>query len=180
MKIHRLLLPALQQHAYGTPPDMDPLTENGALQETQLLDLRFDALTLTVGLLFELRTALQLRDGNTGVLVAHGVRELSWSGPRRATSLTAWTVGGSMARCDAGLLRLDLGMWPAPGAQLSLLAERAAFFSGDVPGLDTAPPNYSDVERAGIVEKVAGWDSDFHPIHAVSFDAFRQTTTDDG
>jgi hypothetical protein len=68
--------PELRQ--YASQPEMDPLTEDDALQEAQLLDVRFDALRSTVGLLFDLRMALQLREPNTGVLVVSGVRELSW------------------------------------------------------------------------------------------------------
>jgi hypothetical protein len=41
-------------------PEMDPLTEEDALREAQLLDVRFDAVRSTLGLLFELRVALQL------------------------------------------------------------------------------------------------------------------------
>jgi hypothetical protein len=171
MTIQELLRldPALR--ALGAMPEMDPLTEVDALQEAQVLDVRFDALTLTVGLLFELRMALQLREANTGVLVARGVRELSWSGPGRAQGLTAWTVGGSVPRPDQGLFRLELGMWPVPGAQLNLLAESAAFFAVDVPGLSEAPPDYTDLDRLGVSAELAGWDSPFEPVHAVFLDA---------
>jgi len=66
MKIKDLLLPSPGLRAYAAAPEMDPLTEEDALQEAQLLDVRFDALSLTVGLLFELRMAQQLREANTG------------------------------------------------------------------------------------------------------------------
>jgi hypothetical protein len=149
--IEDLLRPNAQLRDYGAQPEMDPLTEKDALQEAQLLDLRFDALRSTVGLLFELRLALQLRTANTGVLVAHGVRDLSWTAGSRSTAKTAWTVGGSFPSNENRLFHLELGMWPAPGAQLRLIAESAAFFAGDVVGLDEAPPDYGlddDVVRA--------------------------------
>jgi hypothetical protein len=49
MKIDDLLglPPALRQHA--SLPEMDPLTEDDALQEAQVLDVRFDALAGVVG-----------------------------------------------------------------------------------------------------------------------------------
>lgn len=174
MKIHELLLlnPAL--HTEASRPEMDPLTENGALQEAQLLDIRFDALTRTVGLLFELRVALQLRDTNTGVLVANGVSELSWTA-RSSTGLTAWTVGRSRPHLDRGLFRLDLNLWPAPGAELKLEAESAAFFAVDVPGLPEAPPDYSDPDRMKIKAEIAAWESPFEPVHAVFYDATTQS-----
>lgn len=169
MKIEQLLLPGIQEHASSTFPEMNPLTEDDALQEAQLLGVRFDALTLTAGLLFELRTAMQLREANTGVLIAHGVTALSWSGPRRSTGLTAWTIGGSTPRQQHGVLRLDLGMWPAPGAQLALSTESATFLAVNVAHLEAAPPDYGASDRGGICPNVAGWDSEFHVVHAVSW-----------
>lgn len=151
-------------------PDMDPLTEDDALQEAQLLDIRVDALRLTVGLLFDLRSALQLREANTGVLVAHGVRELTWSAGSRDTDLTAWTVGGSVTHNERGLFGLKLGMWPSPGAHLSLIAERAAFLAGDIPGLPETPPNYGDDDETTIRAGLAHWGSQFSPIHAIFVD----------
>jgi hypothetical protein len=59
--VEDLLRPDRRWREYASLPEMDPLTEDDALQEAQLLDVRFDALRSTVGLLFELRTALQLR-----------------------------------------------------------------------------------------------------------------------
>src|SRR6266567_2002896 len=44
--------PALRR--FASQPEMDPLTQEDALQEAQLLDVRLSALRLTVGLLFEL------------------------------------------------------------------------------------------------------------------------------
>lgn len=79
---------------------MDPFTERDALQEAQLLALRFDAVTGTAALLFELRVALQMREGNTGVLAATDVRRLVWSGAERPMPFTAWTVGGSVASIE--------------------------------------------------------------------------------
>jgi hypothetical protein len=63
MKIEDLLMSSLGLGALGAPPEMNPLTETDALQEAQLLGVRFDALSLTAGLLFELRIALQFARG---------------------------------------------------------------------------------------------------------------------
>lgn len=150
-------------------PDMDPLTEDDALQEAQLLDIRVDALRLTVGLLFDLRSALQLRDANTGILVAHVVRELTWSAGSRDTDLTSWTVGGSVTQHD-GLFGLKLGLWPSPGAHLSLVAERAQFVAGDIPGLPETPPNYGDDDDRTIRAGLAHWAAQFSPTHAIFVD----------
>ncbi|WP_129666521.1 hypothetical protein [Phytoactinopolyspora endophytica] len=168
--IEDLLALSPELRAFGARPEMDPLTEEDALQEAQLLDVRFDALRSTVGLLFELRLALQLREGNTGVLVAHGVRDLSWTAGSRSTKLTAWTVGGSTPQNRNNMFGLKFGMWPEPGAQLRLVAQRAAFFTGDVPHLADAPPNYVEDDDSTIRAGLANWRSKFVPIHAVFLD----------
>lgn len=149
----------------SSPPDVNPLTDNDALQEAQLLALRFDAASRTASLLFELRMALQLHETNTGVLVVRGVRGLAWSGPERATPRTAWTVGGSSVGVSGGLFCMKLGLWPSPGAQVNLVAKSAAFFAGDVPGLNDVPSDYIEDDEETIRSNLADWDS---PIVVVS------------
>lgn len=165
--IEDLLLPDGHWRDFASQPEMDPLTEGDALQEAQLLDVRLDALRSTVGLLFELRLALQLREANAGLLVARGVRELSWTAGARSTAKTAWTVGGSTPRNENWLFGLQLGLWP--NARLDLRAESAAFFAGDVPDLDRIP-NYLEDDEATVRTQLAGWRSEFVPVHAVFLD----------
>jgi hypothetical protein len=69
MKIEDLFTDA-DRRRLTAQPEMDPLTEASALQEAQLLDVRVHALSSTVGLLFDLRTALQFMEGNTALLIA--------------------------------------------------------------------------------------------------------------
>lgn len=131
-----------------------------------MLGLRFDAVAGVVGILFELRQALQLQEANTGVLVAYGVRELTWSGPARDAKLTAWSVGSSKPASKNGLFDLSLDMWPQPGARLAVTAERAAFFLGNVQGLLDAPPDYTEHDRAAVAGLVADWESLFETLNA--------------
>ena len=156
MKIDDLMSLDPELRRYASMPEMDPLTEEDALQEAQVADVRFDALTRVVGIIFELRQALQLREANTGVLIAHGVRELSWSGSKRDEGLSAWPIGSSVPRTTGRLFSLSLGMWPAPGAELSLTAESASFFVGDVPGLADTPPDYTCGDRDLFAFQLAG------------------------
>ncbi|MDP9903107.1 hypothetical protein [Arthrobacter bambusae] len=167
MRINDLLSmdPALRR--YTSIAEMDPLAEEDALQEAQVLDVRFDALAGIAGILFDLRQALQLREANTGVLVAQGVHGLTWAGPGRNTALTAWSIGSSIPRARDQLFELSLAMWPYPGARLSLIAEDAAFFVGNVPGLAEAPPDYIGRDRAALGHEVSSWDSLFEPTSAV-------------
>jgi len=170
MKIDDLLRLDQSLRKYAALPEMDPLTEDDALQEAQVLDVRFDALAGVIAILFELRQALQLQEASTGVLVARGVRELGWTGPERDTALTAWSVGSSVPSAKDRLFGLSLVLWPHPGARLMLTAESAAFFVGDVPGLSEAPPDYSQGDRRALDSEVAGWDSPFEPVSAVFLD----------
>jgi hypothetical protein len=152
----------------GPRPDVNPLREDDALQEAQLLGVWLDALMGAAALLFELRVALQLHETNTGVLLARGVRRLAWSGPERATSRTAWTVGGSKVAASDGLLHLDLGLWPSPGAHLQLAAEEASFVTGDVPGLGETPPDYLEDDEETIRSSLPSWDSPFSIVSVAS------------
>lgn len=171
MKIDELLLLDPELRQYASLPEMDPLTDDDALQEAQVLDVRCDPLSGVVGILFELRQALQLREANTGVLVAGGVRELHWEASARDTTLTAWSVGSSVPRTKGSLFHLSMTLWPAPGALLSLVAESAAFFVGHVPGLAIWPPDYTKNDRSSVRESIAAWDTDFDPTAAVFLDA---------
>lgn len=165
--IEELLSLDARLRRFAAQPEMDPLTEDHALQEAQLLDVRFDVLHSTVGLLFELRVALQLREANTGVLVAHGVRKISWSASPRPTARTAWNVISSTPRCSDRLFELKLRCWP--DGELELSAESAAFFVGDVAGIGEVPPDYGGDEST-IQAGLAGWHSTFTPVHAVFLD----------
>ncbi len=168
LKINDLLAMAPSLRGFPTMLEMNPMIEDDALQEAQILDVRFDALAGVMGVIFELRQALQLRDANTGVLVTRGVRELTWSGPARDTALTAWSVGSSIPHANERLFTLNLVMWPYPGARLSVMAESAAFFIGDVVGLSEAPPDYSGRDRVSVAGGVATWESQFELV-GVSF-----------
>lgn len=152
---------------YGSKPEMDPLTEDDALMEAQVLDVRLDALRSRVAVLFELRLALQLREGNTGLLIADGVTAFEWDAAPRKTARTAWNVVGSVARAAGGTLEMRLGMLPQ--AELLLRARSAAFYSGDVAVL-LEIPDYGEASDSELDAKLAQWDSDFSPRHAVFLD----------
>jgi hypothetical protein len=164
MKINDLILDrAIPGRA--SSPEMNPLTEEDALQEAQLLDLRFDVLTGVMGVLFELRQALQLREANTGVLVIRRIREFTWSSSGSDGALTAWSVLSSRPQSKDRHFGLSIATWP--DASFTLTAENASFFMGAVPGLSEAPPDYGGSDRAMIDRQVARWDSSFELLCAV-------------
>ncbi|MFJ4409569.1 hypothetical protein [Streptomyces sp. NPDC088910] len=121
-------------------PDMDPLVERDALQEAQVHDLRVHALTSTVGLLFELRTALQFEYGNAAVLILRGVQEANWRALQRGGEKTAWSVVGSEMRSGSGLLELSIML--SPSASIDIRGTSAEFYVLDVPDIGEVPPDY--------------------------------------
>lgn len=118
-----------------------------------------DALGGNAGILCELRQSLHFRDANTAVLVARGVRELAWAGPARDSTLMAWSIDHSKVRSDADSFRVELSMWPAPGAELVLRTTTLVLVVGNVPGLSDAPPDYLDLDRRAFPMAVASWES---------------------
>ena len=149
---------------YASKPEMDPLRDPDALIEAQLLDVRVHVRTSTAALLFGMWTALQIREGNTAVLVAHGVRSCSWMAERRRGRSSAWPAGSSGTTLVGGLLNFDIGF--LTGARLHLSAESMAFFVGDVPPRVGPPPDYGDDDEATIRAGLPGWRSEFFPIRA--------------
>jgi hypothetical protein len=154
----------------GTPvtamvglPEMDPLTEEDALRDAQLNEVLHDAVNMRVGMLFDLRGAMQLRMANTGLIVLRGVEAFTWRAPRRFTKRAAWNVDASVPANEDGVVNLRLIFFPS--ANLTVAARSAAFFAGDVPGLPDTPPDFggSDAEvAAGMVSM----DSPFEPTQA--------------
>lgn len=170
MKIEELFrIPA--RRALAVKPEMDPLTEDGALMESQLLDVRFEALTSTVILLFDLREALQLRLANTGVLIVHEVARLEWNEDLHAIEREmiqeavstapqhrAWNVIASEPR-PTDLFNLNLQF--VPGAELNVSGASAEFLMGDVPGIGEVAATYTDDPLDVIEASLPHWDSSF-------------------
>lgn len=152
------LLSRTAQSAVVDSPETDPLTEQDALQEGQLIDMRFDAVHSRLGVIFELRNALQLLQGNTGVLIAHGVRNLTWMAEPRMTYRTAWSSVGSLPHCENGIFLLDLPLSLA--ARFALVATEVAFYIGDVADIPGAHPDYTE-DDATVKAGIAAWNSRF-------------------
>ena len=149
----------------GTPgPDMDPLIENDALQEAQLLDLRIHALSSTAGLLFELRTALQFEYGNAAVLIVRGLQKSTWRAIQRGGERTAWSVVGSEMRAGSGLV--DLNVTLSPSSSIEIVGTSAEFYVLDVPGIGEAPPDYCPDGEGSIRTGLPGWGCSFSLLQA--------------
>jgi hypothetical protein len=162
------LLRRPQRHANTAHPEVDPLREPNVLQEAQLLEARVEALTSTVGLLFELRTAMEWMDANTAILVARGVQEFVWSAEARSTAKTAWNVVASELRTVGQLPVFELDFLPL--SRMRLTADRVEFYVGDVARLELQVPDYGMDDDAAIRANLAGWGSSFSLMGASFLD----------
>lgn len=150
------------RRAYGAQPEADLLTERDALQEADLVGIRVDAGESRVAVLFDLRQALQFREGDTAVLVARGVERLEWSGEgSQREHRMAHPVMSSVPDHGDGRVRLVLEC--LRGARLEVVATSAEFFVGTVPGLPEAPPNFVEDDESKIRAEMPGWSSLFEP-----------------
>ena len=162
MKVRDLLARAPLPGLVGSP-EMDPLTEKGALQEARLNEMVFDAVNKRLGLLFDLRGALQLRMAYTGFLVLSAVEDFSWNSNSRPTIRTAWNVVGSEPVNEGGVVNLRLFFFP--DAEMTVVARSAAFYAGDVPGLPDTPPDFAGDDEQ-VAAGMASMDSPFEPTQA--------------
>ena len=144
-------------------PEMDPLTEEHALQDARLNEVLFDAVNMRAGLLFDLRGAMQLRMAYTGLIVLGGVEAFTWRAERRFTKRFSWNVDASRPDNKDGVVSLRLTFYH--GAGLTVVARGAAFYAGDVPGLPDRVPDFawSDAE---VAAGMASMDSPFEPTQA--------------
>lgn len=138
-------------------PEMDPLREADALQEVQLLDVRVWSLTSTVGMLFELRTALQFKEGNAALLVVRGLREFQWGAARGPWVLSSLTVVSSRPTAEDDLFVLRLGFFP--DAVSNIRGCSGEFYVVKVPDIGEAPPDYSDGDEKRVRGLLPNWTS---------------------
>ena len=169
MRLRNLLEGQVVADAKVGSPEMDPLTEKDALQEARLNEMTFDAVNRRVGLLFDLRGALQLRMSGTGLLVLTGVESFTWISERRSSIRTAWNVVGSLPVNEGGAINLKLFFFP--DAELTAVARSAAFYAGDVLGLPDTPPDFASSDEE-VALGMASMDSLFEPTQATFIEPY--------
>lgn len=139
----------------------DPfISEVDAFLEAQVNAVHFDAITATLGILCDLRTALQLDETNTGLLVLRGVSLLEWSGAT-GRQRTSWKVVGSTVQPLGTNLELHFALTPA--ADLRVRGRSAVFHSLDVPAVGEIPDFGSHADRE-VRSMSPQWDSAAHII----------------
>ena len=162
------LLRDSDRRRFAATPEADALRDEDALQEAYLLGSRFDAVRSIEWLLFDCRGALQIEMGNTAVIAVHGVESIRWAGEARTSARTQWSVVGWSPAVHAGRWSLAAAM--VPSCRLEIVGRGAEFYVGDVPGCDDAPPDFLDATDEELRTGLAGWSSEFDPVHASFLD----------
>jgi hypothetical protein len=153
----RLLVSGYKHEGLLGTPEMDPLTEQGALQDAQLVEVLFDAVSRRLGWLLDLRMAFQLRMANTGLIIFEQVEGFGWAGKNTSAARVAWPVDDSIPNADEGQSTLKLLFYHDGETQVR--AAGASFYTGDVAHLPETPPDYLADSDEVITAGTASMDS---------------------
>lgn len=145
------------------PAESDPFTEEDALDEAQVLDVRVDAVNGLVGVLLELRLAMGFTDGDTALLVLRDVESFSWRAEPAAGRRVREVSGVAVDR-SGGRVRLSLEL--GRGQALTCAGSSAQFYVLEVEGLDEAPPDYTGDDEDVVQEGLAQWHSPCRVLQA--------------
>ncbi|WP_406329887.1 hypothetical protein [Streptomyces sp. NBC_00203] len=141
------------------PIDWDPLKEQDALHDAQLLDCRVCPTANRAALLFDMRTASHYPTGNSALLVVRGLQSFHWSGAPQQQKLMAFSVMSSRPSGVAdGGLRLELEFFP--DGDHSVSGDRADFYLLEVHGIPEAPPSYPGRDLDQVRHELPSWNSD--------------------
>ena len=170
------------RRSFAAKPEMDPLTEDDSLTESQLLALRFNAGVNSFGLLLDLRQSIQLRSANTGVLIVHEVERFSWQ--QRLQEIEKQMMEQEIASSSGPLYRgwsviaseprptehFNLKLLFAPGAEMSVSGASAEFFMGKVAGIGGAAVSFAESSSKEIDASLPHWDSRIEVLYATFLD----------
>jgi len=143
------------------PPDSKVLWHEDALAEADLLEVRQVLGSATVGLLLDLRQALQIREGSAAVLLVRGVTAIEWQSATTQSGRLAWKIIGSLPLDSEGFSLETSFIWPAT---LSIKGRRAELYVGNIAGLSAAPPDYVHDDDATICADLPSWTRPFELV----------------
>ncbi|NEB98587.1 hypothetical protein [Streptomyces anulatus] len=139
------------------PIDWDPLVESDALQEAGLLDCRVCPITGRIGLLLDMRTSLQYRTGNAGLLVVRGMRLFRWSEEALERDLLNFAIVSSNPSALSKGWRLDCSLFP--DGELSVEGIAADFYLLNASEVPESPPDFSERRFDQARQDLPWWDS---------------------
>jgi hypothetical protein len=148
------------------PVESDPFTNESALDDAQVLDLRYDGVNGIAGVLLELRVAMGFTEGNAALLVARGVEALTWRS-EIVEHRIARHVGPVVAERGGPGVRLSLNL--GQSASVAIMARRAAFYVLEVAGIGDAPPDYGQNDEAAVQAGLPQWTSECQVLQGTSF-----------
>ncbi|MHC9290824.1 hypothetical protein ACRCUN_00055 [Mycobacterium sp. LTG2003] len=151
---------------------VNPFTAEDYLLEAQILEVRYDGIRSTLGIIFEMRLAERIGGASTALLVASNVSQYSWRQVERHGGRTAWTVIGVIPKNTESGLSLELTA--SPSASLSFTARRAVIYTLRIAHLeDSPPPDYVDDDIRAIRAGVACWNSEAEVVRVDYIDPSR-------
>jgi hypothetical protein len=164
----------------------NPLTEQGALNEAEFIDMRLSPQRSRVGALFDIRWC-DFEKSNTALLVLTGVGNVAWSNDARR-QLPWYSTRGywvpSTAEFSPSMASNDADPWAKDADQpetathpttmpvveklpeyvlrfdwLSLSGLAARIYIGHIDGLTGAPPDMTELSDAEIIAGFPQWSS---------------------
>ena len=165
---------------------LNPLTEQGALDEAEFIDMRLSPQRSRVGALFDVRWC-DFERSNTALVVLTGVRNIAWSNDAGRQHLWHSTRGywtPTMSEFFPPIASNDGDMWAkdadrpetvahsttTPAAKklpeyvlsfdrLTLSGLATRIYIGHIDGLDGAPPDMTELADAEIIAGFPQWSS---------------------
>ncbi|TBN57249.1 hypothetical protein EYE40_07470 [Glaciihabitans arcticus] len=136
----------------------DPLLTEGLLVEAYPIAARIDFLRSIASVLLDCRFAVGV-EGNTAILTVSGALLFATRGHREPVPQQMTIVEWLPRITDVWSADIPIN-WTGPG-QMEIGGSNVLFVSGDVPGMDGAPPDFTSVDQATIAEGLANWESEF-------------------
>jgi hypothetical protein len=139
----------------------DPLRTDALLAEAYPVSVRIDGVRSSVSVLLDCRFCDEVI-GNSAILTVRLFSDVRWScsqePPRADLTIVTWKV----SHATHWTVRAELG-WIG-NDELVLSGASAFFVTGDIEGLDGAPPNFMTDDDATIDAGLPNWDASFSPL----------------
>ncbi|WP_152990327.1 hypothetical protein [Sphaerimonospora mesophila] len=137
-------------------PVVDALSVRGALAGAQLIEVRMDMIRSFLWLLFDLRGAIDVPEGNTALIQVERVAKIAWSGVP-AWHRWAWMVGRWEPCISSEGWTLTSGF--EIGGELAIKGRAARYLVGNIEGGDLPPPDFTESTDEEILAGFATWRS---------------------
>ncbi|WP_141691726.1 hypothetical protein [Nocardia brasiliensis] len=160
-------LESLLSGDHGRVPEeiqWNPLTTEDLLLEACVIDVRYMSHISSVGLLLDLRTALQIDEGNTGLLVVEQDLDLKISTEKMHGPMVR-TIVGSVPRVNSSA-GYGIEIACMPSSLISISGGQAYFHVGNVDGIGEVPPTLEGkvLPRTGF----QSWESSIRLVYTAA------------